>query len=130
MSALCIAALAAGLSWRLPVERFDLTWTHSVEKIEWRESWRVGADRRLYLVEAAVQGFGAGMEPPPEARLVEGWWVWRPPAGQAGQERLVLARSGAVADYSLCIRKEHCEPLSSLLSGLQDDDNVMLEGCA
>lgn len=129
MSALCVAALAAGLTWRLDVERFDLVWTHSVEKTEWRETWQVGADRRLHLLEAAIQGSGAGMEPPPEARLIEGWWVWQPSAEAGTVESLALARSGVVADYRLCIRKEHCAELSALLPGLAADDSVMLTAC-
>jgi len=29
-------------------------------------------------VQARVKGFGAGMEPPAGARLVDGWFQWRP----------------------------------------------------
>jgi hypothetical protein len=32
----------------------------------------------LELVQARVKGSGAGMEPPPEARLVDGWFQWQP----------------------------------------------------
>ena len=41
-----------------------LAWTHSVEKTRWEEDWREVA-AGLELVEARVQGSGAGMEPPP-----------------------------------------------------------------
>ena len=56
---------------------FTLGWTHSVEHVRWEEDWRV-TPAGLELVEARVQGSGAGMEPPEGARLAGGWWTWRP----------------------------------------------------
>ncbi|MCF3638779.1 DUF1850 domain-containing protein [Rhizobium sp. TRM95111] len=98
MSALlCIAsgkaiAVAAGL--------FTLGWTHSVEKIEWRERWAV-TEAGLVLEEARVKGSGAGMEPGEGARREGGWWIWRPQTGPL--PRLVLAASGAtVSGWTLC----------------------------
>ena len=42
---------------------FTLSWTHSVEKIEWQEDWIIN-DNQLEIVEARVQGSGAGMAVP------------------------------------------------------------------
>lgn len=79
---------------------FTLDWRHSVERTRWRESWRVGGDA-LHLTEAAVQGSGAGMEPGEGARLVDGWWVWRPELKP--QPQMALATSGATGGgWRLC----------------------------
>lgn len=99
---LCVSAgakafvLAAGL--------FTLSWEHSVEKTRWEEDWRA-TPRGLQLVEARVEGSGAGMEPPEGARLIEGWWVYRPDLPV--QQRLVLAMSGATGSgWQICAQGE------------------------
>ena len=48
-----------------------LAWTHSVEKTLWEEDWRSG-QYGLELAQTRVRGCGAGMEPAPDARLVDG----------------------------------------------------------
>ena len=76
MSAVCF--LVAGmLRATLPVDTFTVAWQHSVEKTRWEEDWRV-AGRRLVAVESRIEGSGAGMDPPPDARLVDGAWHWHP----------------------------------------------------
>ncbi len=105
---LATAALAVGLS----VNSFTLAWTHSVERTEWRETWRVdGAE--LVLGEARVRGSGAGMEPPDGAVLRDGWWVYtqdlRVPA-------LHLANSGAtMSDWQFCTALR-CDELNAWLA--------------
>jgi hypothetical protein len=66
---LCLAS--SGVVKALQLAAFTLAWTHSVEKIEWQEDW-LTTPHGLQLVQARVKGSGAGMEPPPEARLVHG----------------------------------------------------------
>ncbi len=79
---------------------FTLEWTHSVEKQSWREAWQV-AEGRMILRRAAVKGSGAGMEPGPDGRFEEGWWVWEPQAPPVRE--LVLAASGATSSgWQLC----------------------------
>lgn len=96
MSCLLIGAVAVGLSG----DRFTLEWTHSVEKVEWREEWIVN-DAGLRLMKAAVKGSGAGMEPGPNAKLESGWWVWRP--NRPPIPELILAASGATPSaWRLC----------------------------
>lgn len=98
MSATCLLVGATALT--LASAGFDLTWRHSVEKTEWRESWVV-VDGRLRLAEAAVKGSGAGMDPGPGARLEDGWWVWTPDLPPVPS--LTLAASGATgAGWRLC----------------------------
>jgi hypothetical protein len=74
---LCLAS--AGVVKTLSIAAFTLAWTHSIEKVDWQEDWRV-TPQGLELVQARVKGSGAGMEPPPEARLVDGWFQWQPEA--------------------------------------------------
>lgn len=92
--------MVAGAAIALASPDFTLEWTHSVEKIEWREDWQVTGNR-LHLTRAAVKGSGAGMEPGPDAVLQDGWWVWAPDLPP--QPELLLAASGAtVSSWHLC----------------------------
>lgn len=98
MTGTCLLVGATALS--LASGGFDLSWRHSVEKTEWRESWRV-EDGALRLTEAAVKGSGAGMDPGPGARLEAGWWVWTPTLAPVPD--LTLAASGATGGgWQLC----------------------------
>lgn len=106
----CVA-LAQTLVAVLPTDAFTLVWTHSVEKTEWREEWRVENDR-LRLAEAVVAGSGAGMEPPTGATRVEGGWRYVPTV--LPMQRLVLAHSNFGGGYQLCWSNA-CRPLASLL---------------
>ncbi len=93
----CLMAGAVALTLAAP--EFTLHWTHSVEKVEWRETWRIGADD-LTLTRVAIKGSGAGMEPAPQAQLKDGWWVWAP---DTRLPALTLAASGATgAGWTLC----------------------------
>lgn len=108
MSGLCLMlAGSAAVLATLPAERFTLAWTHSVERTEWREEWRV-TERGLILDTARAKGGGAGVEPPPGARVEGGWIVWHPPLPP--QERVVLAASAHTADHRLCTASD-CRPL-------------------
>lgn len=92
--------VAGGATLRLAVVAFTLAWTHSVERVRWEEDWTV-SPAGLVLVEARVQGSGAGMEPAPDARLEGGWWRWRPEV--PARPEVVLAASGATGGgWSLC----------------------------
>ena len=97
--------LAGMLTIALSGPDFRLEWTHSIEHQIWREEWRI-EDDRLVLTGAAIKGSGAGMEPGPDARIVDGWLVWIP--NLPPQERLVLAASGAtgggwrICDDTIC----------------------------
>jgi hypothetical protein len=118
---LCIAAAGALLS--IAATEFSLSWTHSVEKTEWREKWRVLEDA-LVLQEAAVRGSGAGMEPPPDARLVEGFYRWKPEAAPVPE--IVLRRAPQVGDWRLCA-DGRCANLGDWIGS--DADPVTLLPC-
>ena len=71
-----------------------------------------------------MKGSGAGMEPPPEAVLVDGFWRWTPnlpPLREA-----ILRRSGATDDWRLC-RDGICEPMGDLVPA--EADPVTLAPC-
>jgi hypothetical protein len=120
---LCLILGARNVS--LPTDHFTLAWTHSIEKIEWQEDY-VLENARLVLTEARIQGTGAGMEPPPEARFDGGWWHYRPNLPPLPQLRLTL--SSYTADYRLCW-DGRCQPLRSLLGTKAPDGVVVVEAC-
>lgn len=98
MPSLCI--LAAGKMTVLAASIFSLSWTHSVQKTQWQEDWRV-SDSGLVLTQARVKGSGAGMEPPEGAEFIDGWWVYQP--RRPAQRSLVLASSGSTGGgWRLC----------------------------
>lgn len=95
---LCIAA--GGKLIALAATAFSLNWTHSVEKTVWSENWIVQGNA-LKVVEASVEGSGAGIELPDNAVLQDGRWVYAPQL--APIENLILAASGAtVSPWTLC----------------------------
>ncbi len=105
---LCL--VSSGVAKALQLAAFTLVWTHSIEKTEWQEDWRV-TPQGLVLTEARVKGSGAGMEPSPEARLIDGWFKWqvkRPP-----MPALVLGNSGAAGEWRLCAAGS-CRTLSDV----------------
>jgi len=105
---LCLAS--AGVVKALSLAAFTLVWTHSIEKVEWQEDWRISA-HGLELVQARVKGSGAGMEPPADARLVAGWFQWQPK--RAPIPEVVLGNSGAAGEWRLC-HDGHCRTLSEI----------------
>jgi hypothetical protein len=118
--------LAAGLlTVSLPITEFTLAWTHSIEKIRWEEDWRIEG-QQLYIVAARIRGTGAGMEPPPDAVLLNGVWHYRPAI--APMDRLTLANSRYTADYELCI-EGICRPLADYLQKQGNNAAVDLYFC-
>jgi hypothetical protein len=107
---LSLCLISAGVVKALSVAAFTLVWTHSVEKVDWQEDWRITA-KGLELVQARVKGAGAGMEPPPEARLVDGWFQWQ--AKREPMPQVALANSGAAGEWRLC-GNGNCRTLSEI----------------
>jgi hypothetical protein len=60
---------------------------------------------------ARVKGSGAGMEPPPEARLAGGWFEWQPK--RAPMPEVVLGNSGLAGEWRLC-HDGKCQTLSAI----------------
>ena len=82
------------------VSFFTLSWSHSVEKTEWQELWKIEKDK-LVLKEARIKGSGAGMEPPEKSKLIEGWWVYKPKVSPKNE--LILANSEInIKNWNIC----------------------------
>ena len=120
---LCLAS--AGVVKALALAAFTLAWTHSVEKIEWQEDWRVTA-QGLALMQARVKGSGAGMEPPPEARLVDGWFQWRPQ--RAPLQSVTLGNSGAAGEWRICARRQ-CQTISEIFGHDLGAATIIMSAC-
>ena len=121
---LCI--LGGGKVVTLAVAGFSLAWTHTIERIPWEEDWRVEPGQ-LVLEESRIKGSGAGMEPAPDARLVDGWFVWQP---NETRKNIVLRRAPEAGDWRICPRHESgeqgpCQPLGAIM----DTDPVTLKPC-
>lgn len=96
---LCVL-LGGGKSILYATTAFTLAWTHSVEKTRWEEDWRL-TPRGLEIVEARVEGSGAGMDIPPESQFDGRVWHYHPTLPP--QERLALARSGRTGgSWQIC----------------------------
>lgn len=121
---LCLAS--AGLAKALSIATFTLVWTHSIEKVDWQEDWRVTREG-LVLTQARVKGFGAGMEPPPEARLVDGWFQWRP--DRRPMPQVLLGNSGAAGEWRLC-HDGNCRTLSEIFERPIGVNVTTMRACA
>lgn len=114
----------------VPVHSFTLAWTHSIEKVRWEEDYRVVAPRSpgeppvLQAGKARVRGSAAGMEPPEDSVLINGWYEYQP--AQPPAEGLRLTRSEFTADYEWCVN-DRCLPLSAIMPS--DGDVTLLYAC-
>ncbi|MCP3462988.1 DUF1850 domain-containing protein [Bradyrhizobium sp. CCGUVB23] len=120
---LCLAS--AGSVKALALAAFTLVWTHSIEKIDWQEDWRVTPEG-LELVQARVKGSGAGMEPPPEARLTDGWFQWRP--ARPPMREVMLGNSGVAGEWRLCSEGK-CRTLSEIIGHAVGTDVTRMSVC-
>jgi hypothetical protein len=108
----------------LTVPEFTLAWNHSVQKTRWEERYRVDGGA-LNLIEARVQGSGAGMEPPPDARFDHGAWTWQP---NTRHLELRLTQSAFAGDYAICA-DGHCTGMSDLTGPVDDGTIVTVRVC-
>ncbi len=111
----------------IPGRDFTLAWTHSIEKIRWEEDYSVQSHNTkptLRLDRARVRGSGAGMEPPEDARLVKGWYVYSPTTPLPPALR--LTRSPYTSDYTLCADGQ-CQPMSHWLAS--DGNTTLMWAC-
>jgi len=123
MDAICLI-VAGLLRATLPAAEVTLAWDHSVQKTRWEERYRVdGGD--LLLVEARVQGAGAGMEPPAGATFDRGAWTWRPNSRLA---ELRLTHSTYAGDYTICSENQ-CARLGELTGPAAEGATVTVRAC-
>ena len=111
---LCLALAAAPATQAfVPGERFTLAWVHSIEKVRWEEDYTVSAlPLRLNATAARIKGSAAGMEPPPDAVLRDGWYHYTPT--EPHPPVLRLTRSEFTADFELCT-PYGCQPMGRWL---------------
>jgi hypothetical protein len=121
MMQLCL--LAAGATIRLGTVALTLAWTHSIEKTRWEEDYRA-TPAGIVVTQDRIQSTGAGMEPPPDATFDGTWWRYTP--ALPPQRQIVLRRSGATADWQVCIRGT-CKPMGDYLP--KGADPVTLATC-
>lgn len=119
---LCLAAGALVVS--LGSGEVTLRWRHSVQKTLWEEVWRETPDG-LVMAEARIEGSGAGMDPPEDARLSDGFWRWTPKLPP--QREIIMRRSGATADWQTCVAGQ-CRAMSEDLPA--EADPVTLKACS
>jgi hypothetical protein len=64
------------------MERFTVTWEHSVEHFQWRETYQITPTGRLRLLTSSTQGYGAGTPDRQQEgagfRMEQGWLVHEP----------------------------------------------------
>ncbi len=124
---LCLATGALIVS--LSVQSFTLAWMHSVEKVRWEEDWQIVSSTQgpqLKIVEARIKGSGAGMEPPPDSVLRDGWWHYTPQIQPLKQ--VILTHSPYTQGYELC-SDGTCKPLVDFLPGIADTGTIVLSPC-
>lgn len=115
--------LAAGTTIRLGTVALTLAWTHSIEKTRWEEDYRA-TPAGIVVTQDRIQGTGAGMEPPPDAQFDGTWWRYTPTLPP--QPKVILRRSGATADWQVCING-HCRPMGDYVP--KGADPVTLTTC-
>lgn len=131
---LALASMPAASVRFIETDQFTLAWTHSIEKVRWEEDYRIVTpeDRseqkssrpRLTADHARIRGSAAGMEPPSDARLLDGWYVYQPE--QPLEPVLRLTRSGYTADYEWCVNG-NCVSMESILPS--DGGVTLLYAC-
>lgn len=124
---LCLALAAApGVTAFVPGERFTLAWVHSIERVRWEEDYEVlGPPPRLLAPRARIKGSAAGMEPPPDAVLRDGWFHYTP--SERSPAVLPLTRSEFTADFELCT-PQGCHPMGHWLPS--DGGVTLMRACA
>ncbi|MDI1247001.1 MAG: DUF1850 domain-containing protein [Rhodoferax sp.] len=123
------AGLQGGSQVFVPVTEFTLAWTHSIEKVRWEEDYAVrldavGGQPVLQAVQARVRGSAAGMEPPPDAVLHQGWYHYTPTITSLPELR--LTRSEFTPDYEVCV-PGRCQPMADWMPS--DGGVTLLKAC-
>jgi hypothetical protein len=92
---------------------------HPIEKVRWEEDYAVapspvaGQPPVLLALKARVKGSAAGMEPPDDAVLRNGWYEYTP--HQTTLPELRLTRSEFTADYDWCV-DGRCQIMANLIA--------------
>lgn len=123
LPAICVL-VAGAVRASLPGDAFTVAWTHSVQRSQWEERYRV-VPGGLLLEEARVQGSGAGMEPGPDAVRRGGWWIWAP---HIRLPAVILTASHFTDDYTVCTAAG-CAPLARITGAMDDGTAITIAPC-
>ncbi len=123
MIGLCLSAGA--LSATLHIQAFTLAWMHSVEKIRWEEDWQIEG-KNLHIIEARIQGTGAGMEPPLGSILRDGYWHYTPSIKPLPS--VSLMHSPYTKGYEICFQGS-CQALVHFLPTIEETQSIELRPC-
>ena len=98
---ICLAT--SGKLTVIAAQAFTLAWTHTVEKTVWEEDWRILPGQNVLQLETArIKGSGAGMDPPDDARLINGWWQYHPKGRRLDELRLANL-GGDAGSWRICV---------------------------
>lgn len=126
MSGICLGLALSVIQATLPSDSIELSWRHSVEKVQWTEQYRV-EDNHLVLTGATIEGSGAGMEPPDGAVFDGKAWHYKP--ALPPMKGVTLTRSSFTADYRLCWNGA-CRTLTELVGPLrQEGETIQMFPC-
>ena len=121
MSGICLGVAMSVIQAVLPGDSLELSWQHSVEKIQWTERYSL-EDRRIVLTEATVEGSGAGMEPPDGAVFDGKEWRYKPVLPP--MKSVLLTRSSFTSDYRVC-QDGTCRTLTEIVGPLRQEGETM-----
>lgn len=107
---LCIGLLGQAPAQAVETDTITLDWVHSVEKIHWIERWSLKPEG-FVPIDAKIKSGGSGMEPPPEATLVDGWYVYTPDI--ASVPEIVIPDSDFTAPMTLCTTAGACDAVAA-----------------
>jgi hypothetical protein len=99
--------------WLRSAQPLTLAWQHSVERVRIEEEYEA-ADAGVVLGEVRLRGLGAGLDVPTTARLVDGWWRFKPSTPALREVR--MADSSNAAGYRVCAGGR-CRRLPTIDSG-------------
>lgn len=116
---LCIGLFGPGnpMITGLPAEKITLSWTHSIERTGWQETWFV-AQGGFLAGEARIKTGGSGMEPPEGSTLRAGWYYYTPEIGPVPE--IVIPDSDFTAPMEICV-DGRCSRLSRLARRSESD---------
>src|SRR5262245_35166875 len=118
--------IAGAVTKTLKVSAFALIWSHSVDKTDWQKHWRV-TPVQLTLVDARIQGAGPGDDPPADARLINGWWRWRP--APTPRSEVILGHSGKTGEWRVCASGRRMT-LSAIFGRRLAEGSIVMKPCS
>ncbi|MED5621284.1 DUF1850 domain-containing protein [Ideonella sp. BN130291] len=96
---LCVWLAAGTVLWLRSAGPVRIEWEHSVEHFRIEELYQA-TPAGVVLAQVGVRGLGAGVEPPADAVLADGWWRHAPAA--SAMPAVEFANSRHAKGYRAC----------------------------